>query len=154
MKTSNCYTLILFLTFLALFVYGGLYVLKLVYSESHYCDEGDLSYHLLIRSRLIRNFPKINNINKERYYYTCGPADPGEGILYISNSSREEIVRSVDEYLKSYGYIINKQRTDVYNIVYEQPDRSKVFELNLMLQDDGTWQVMGIGFYVEIGEQP
>lgn len=85
---------------------GMWYVSRIVFAESLYTEKGTLAYWMVVRSNIIRGFPKPGLIGEERYYYSCGdgPKPAAEGVLFSTSNNRTQIYGEADRFLKEMGF--------------------------------------------------
>lgn len=110
--------------------------------ESRHFQKGML-YTLLIDSKVIKNFPKVEMVGQETYSTNGDPAPFKQGVSYLSNAKKEDLVVLFDRYLTELGYtkktIYTCEKELWYEIIVEgaidyettivdlSPEKGKIF---------------------------
>lgn len=113
-------------------------------TEDLYTARGSYSYFLTINSKMIKEFPRIEFVGQERFYYSCGdgPKPAMNGISYTSSADSITIIKKIEEHISGYGF----QRMLEPSYLKEEfwySNRENTFQLQISKSGNGYYIVNG-----------
>jgi len=94
---------------------------------------GSLGYYVNIRSSVIKNFPLPGKIEEEIYLSRGGEgtSPPSNGLNFKSNSNKDFLMKTFDQYLVNKGYKRLEEYVSDNEMYYE---REKISTVDIVFQ--------------------